>query len=162
MMKRMATYFVAIYLAALVGAAVPNAQAADGCKRKDLEDITEKYLASLREHTTSALPLASTVKFTENGVGKQVGKGFWETAGKPLLQRTLIDTQKCGTGTIAVMEEKYTKPAETPGRGGMMGGMMGAKPKPLPAEGTIRPMLFAARLKVDKGKITEIETIIAP
>jgi hypothetical protein len=161
MMKRMATYFVAICFAALVCAAVPNAQAADSCKRKDLEDITEKYFASLHEHSTSALPLASNIKFTENGVEKEVGKSFWETAGEPLLKRTLIDTEKCGTGTIAVMEERFTKAAETPVGGGMTGGMMGAKPKPMPAEGTIRPILFAVRLKVNDGKITEIETIIA-
>jgi len=160
-MKRMAIYFAAICFAALVSAAVPSAQAADSCQRKDLEEITNKYFASLQEHSTSALPLASNVKFTENGIEKEVGKGFWETAGKPLLQRTLIDTQKCGIGTIAVIEEKYTKPAAAPKRGGMMGGMPGAKPKPVPAEGTLRPILFAARLKVDSGKISEIETIIA-
>jgi hypothetical protein len=33
--------------------------------------------------------------------------------------------------------------------------------KELPKEGTIRPILFANRLKTDNGKITEIETIIA-
>jgi len=31
----------------------------------------------------------------------------------------------------------------------------------MPDEGTVRPILFAARLKVEKGKIAEIETIIA-
>ena len=31
----------------------------------------------------------------------------------------------------------------------------------MPEEGTVRPILFAARLKVEKGKITEIETIVA-
>jgi hypothetical protein len=158
MIKRIAAYFVATCFAASVCAAVLHAQAGDSCKRKDLEDITEKYFTSLQEHSTAALPLATTVKFTENGVEKEVGKGFWETAGKPLLRRTLIDTQKCGTGTIAVIEEKFTKAAAgTPAKGGMMG----AKPKPMPAEGTIRPILFAARLKADNGKITEIETMIA-
>ena len=34
-------------------------------------------------------------------------------------------------------------------------------PKEMPKEGTIRPILFANRLKVENGKITEIETIIA-
>ena len=36
-----------------------------------------------------------------------------------------------------------------------------AGPKELPKEGTVRPILFANRLKVENGKITEIETIIA-
>ena len=32
---------------------------------------------------------------------------------------------------------------------------------PMPEEGTVRPILFAARLKIEKGKIIEIETIVA-
>jgi hypothetical protein len=229
MMRRMTTYFLVISFAALVLAASAYAQAgAAGCARGDLQDIMDKYIASLQAHSTSGLPLASTVKFTENGVIKEVGKGFWETSGKPLLKRTLIDTQKCNMAIITVVEEKYTKPAGgTPARGGMGGfgggapggggmGGPGAKPqpfggggggpmqavagggagggggfgggapggggfggggfggggapggggmfgsaKPAPAEGTIRPILFAARLKAEKGKITEIETIVA-
>jgi hypothetical protein len=41
-----------------------------------------------------------------------------------------------------------------------MGSMFGG-PKTMPEEGTVRPILFASRLKVEKGKITEIETIVA-
>ncbi len=162
-------------------AAVSNDQAGgDSCTREDLIKITDKYFESLQEHKTSGLPLASTAKFTENGVKKDVGTGFWETAGKPLLRRTLIDTKKCVTATIAVIEEPFSSktvgsgfggpgmsgggapggakpPGGTPGgAGGMFGG-----PKEMPEEGTIRPILFATRLKVEKGKITEIETIIA-
>jgi hypothetical protein len=156
-MKRMAAFFLAILLAAWASPATMNAQT--GCKRADLNGIVDKYLASLTNHNSSSLPLASTVKFTENGDEKAVGKGFWETAGKPLLKITLIDTQKCGAHIQAVMEEPFS--AKTVGSASM-GGMMGAaKPKPMPAEGTVRPILFAARLKVENAKITEIETIIA-
>jgi hypothetical protein len=156
-MKRMAPLFLALLLIAY--GSLTNAQA--GCKRKDLDGIVEKYIASLTAHSSSKLPLAFNVKFTENGVEKAVGKGFWETSGKPLLKLTLIDTQKCGAHIHAVMEEKYSAQAVgSPGRGGMSG-MMGAKPKPRPEEGVLRPILFGARLKVDKKKITEIETIIA-
>ena len=37
----------------------------------------------------------------------------------------------------------------------------GIKPPPLPSEGTIRPILFGVRLRVENRKISEIETIIA-
>jgi hypothetical protein len=122
--------------------------------------------------------------------------GFWETAGKPLLKRTLIDTRKCVTATMAVMEEPFSsktvgsapKAGMSGGGGGMFGGgapkvapggAPGGAPKavpgglpggaggmfggsgPMPEEGTVRPILFSARLKVEKGKITEIETIVA-
>ena len=192
-----------------------SAQTGEGsCSREDLTKITDKYFESIQEHKVSDLPLASTVKFTENGVKKDVGEGFWETAGKPLLKRTLIDTKKCVTATMAVMEEPFSSktvgsasksgmggggmfgggapkaapggapggapkaapggapkaapggapkavPGGTPGGAGGGLGAMFAGPATMPEEGTVRPILFAARLKVEKGKITEIETIVA-
>jgi hypothetical protein len=198
MMKRMARCFLTVSFLAFVCAAISNAQTgASSCTREDLTKITNKYFESIQEHKTSDLPLASTAKFTENGVKIDVGKGFWETAGKPLLRRTLIDTGKCVTATIAVMEEPFNpKTVGSSAAGGMGGGMFGGGapkaapggapkatpggapkdvpggipggagamfggPKEMPAEGTVRPILFAARLKVEKGKVTEIETIIA-
>jgi hypothetical protein len=151
----------------------------------------DKYFKSITAHNPSILPLAPDAKFTENGVEKDVGEGFWNTAGKPLLKRILIDTKKCSAAVIAVIEEKFD--SKTVGQGGMrgsggggMGGpgggpgskaksapksgpgggsgglaaMMG-QPKEMPAEGTIRPILFAVRLKVENDKVTEIETIVA-
>ena len=184
-MKRTAILFMTVCLTALLCAAVSNAQ--DSCTREELNKITDMYFKSIQKHTTSGLPLASTVKFTENGVIKEVGTGFWESAGKPLLRRTLIDTKKCTTATISVMEEPFSSKTVGEGFGGSgaPGGPgapkipAGAKkppagqagdgnvaalfagPKELPKEGTVRPILFANRLKVENGKITEIETIIA-
>ena len=198
-MKRIALLFMAVCLTSFVCAEVSNAQTGgDSCTREDLNKITDMYFESIQKHTTSDLPLASTVKFTENGVIKDVGKGFWETAGKPLLRRTLIDTKKCTTATISVIEEPFSsKTVESgmmgggpgmagggapggakPGAGAPGGGGFGAKPpagqsgdgnvaalfagpKEMPEEGTVRPILFASRLKVENGKIAEIETIIA-
>ena len=189
-MKRMARCFLTVSFLVFVCAAISNAQAGkNGCTREDLTKITNKYFESIQEHKTSDLPLASTAKFTENGVKKDVGKGFWETAGKPLLRLTLIDTGKCVAATIAVMEEPFSsKTVGSSPAGGMGGGTFGGGapkaapggapkdvpggipggagamfggPKEMPAEGTVRPILFAARLKVEKGKVTEIETIIA-
>jgi hypothetical protein len=199
-MKRIARCFLTASFLAFVCAAASNAQTGeDRCTREDLTKITDKYFESIQEHKASDLPLASTAKFTENGVNKDVGKGFWETAGKPLLRRTLIDTGKCVTATIAVMEEPFSSktvgsspaggmgggagmfgggapkvapggaPKTAPGGapkdvpGGIPGGASGmfGGPKEMPQEGTVRPILFAARLKVEKGKVTEIETIVA-
>ena len=186
-MKRTAILFMTVCLTAFVCASISNAQ--DSCSREDLMKITDKYFESIQKHTTSGLPLASTAKFTENGIVKEVGKGFWESAGNPLLKRTLVDTQKCVTATIAVVEEPFNSktvgegfgsdfgaggapatakaptgakkpPAGAPGGGGGLGAMFSG-PKELPKEGTVRPILFANRLKVENGKITEIETIIA-
>jgi len=216
-MKRFALVFLTAGFVVLICAAASSAQTGEGsCSREELAKITDKYFESIQQHKTSGLPVASTAKFTENAVLKDVGEGFWETAGKPLLKRTLIDTKKCVTATMAVMEEPFsskTVGSASGGRGGFGGGMMGggarggasggapgagnvaggpagpggarggapggmmdgsapggaggglgamfAGPATMPEEGTVRPILFAARLKVEKGKITEIETIIA-
>jgi hypothetical protein len=203
-MKRIAPFLLTACLAVFVFAAVSNAQTGkDTCTREDLTKITDRYFESIQQHKTSDLPLASTIKFTENGVQKDTGKGFWETAGKPLLKRTLIDTTKCVTATMAVMEEPFSAktvgspsmgggrgigggpgipgggaasgggagmPGGSAGSGGARGGIPGGGvisadmfrgSGPMPDEGTVRPILFAARLKVEKGKIAEIETIIA-
>ena len=101
--------FSAVSFLVFASAAVSNAQTGDSsCSREDLTKIMNSYFESIQAHKTSGLPLASTVKFTENGVQKDVGKGIWETAGKPLLRRDLIDTKKCVTATIAVIEEPFS------------------------------------------------------
>jgi len=128
------------------------------CSRQALKSVIDKYFAALQAHDPGMLPLAPTAKFTENGVEMPIGKGFWQTAGKTLLRRDVIDTQKCATHTMAVIEEKFD-----PGTVGkpMTPALPGVKPKPLPAPGTLRPILFGARLKVQNDKVSEIETIIA-
>ncbi len=191
-MKRIALFSLTICLTTFVYAAASNARTAeDSCTREDLTKITDMYFEAIQAHKISGLPIAPTVKFTENGVKKDVGTGIWETAGKPLLRRSLIDTQKCTTATIAVIEEPFDSktigsgmmaggpgmagggapvpaktpagaPAGTPAAPGGDGAFaMFGGPKEMPKEGTIRPILFANRLKIENGKITEIETIIA-
>jgi len=155
-MKRIALWLL---LPMLGWGSIPAAKAQavlSGCTREALKGITDKYFAALGKRDPSGLPLASNVKFTENGVELAVGKGFWQTAGRPLLKRTLIDTVKCGTHTNAVMEERFSSKTV-----GASTDYPGIKPQPLPAEGTIRPILFGVRLRVENQKISEIETIIA-
>ncbi|GEM_PF-451945 len=190
-MKRTALFLMMACI--ILFAAGSNAQAKDdSCTREALTKITEMYFEAIQTHSTSGLPLAPKVKFTENGIVKEVGKGFFETAGKPLLRRTLIDTKKCTTATIAVIEEPFDSktvgsgmmaggpgmagapapapakknPAGSPGNGeavatGSVPSAMFGGAKEMPKEGTIRPILFANRLKIENGKVTEIETIIA-
>ena len=92
-MKRSALVFLTAGFIAFVCAAASSAQAEDGCTREDLTKIADEYFVSIREHKASDLPLASTVKFTENGVKTDVGKGFWETSRQAHAQ-TRIDRYK--------------------------------------------------------------------
>ncbi len=102
-----------------------------GCTRENLKAITDKFFTALETHNPSGVPLASGVRYTENGIVVAVGKGSWETAGKLTFKRGLIDTQKCGTHTQTIIDENG------------------------------KSMLYGVRLKVDKEKISEIEAILA-
>jgi hypothetical protein len=159
---RMALLGGTILLLVVGSCTVALAQTGAACSRDSLKGIANKYFAALEAHNPAGLPLASNVKYTENGIALPVGKGFWETAGKTLLRRDLLDTEKCGTHSNVVIEEKYTAPkaAAAAGKPAAKAAFPGMEVK-LPPDGTIRPILFGVRLKVENEKITEIETIIA-
>jgi hypothetical protein len=145
-----------ICLVVLGCALAANAQAP--CTRDSLKGYIQKYFAALEAHNPSSLPLASNAKYTENGVEMAVGKGFWQTAGKTLLKRDLLDTLKCGTHSNVVIEEKYIAPkTAAPAPKAMFPGME----VKLPPDGTNRPILYGVRLKVENEKISEIETFVA-
>lgn len=101
------------------------------CTRESLKAITDKFFTALEAHNPSSAPLASGVKYTENGIVVALGKGSWETAGKTTFKRGMVDTKKCGTHTQAIIDENG------------------------------KPMLYGVRLKVDSEKISEIEAIVA-
>ena len=104
----------------------------DECTRENLDSITDNFFSALEAHNAAGAPLASNVRYTENGIEVPIGKGVWETVIKTTFRRGMVDTQKCGTHTQTVMEEK-----DNP-----------------------KPVLYGVRLKVDENKISEIEAII--
>jgi hypothetical protein len=121
----------AVWLVILGSNAAAIAQTSGAaCTREGLKAITDKFFTALEAHNPSGAPLASGVKYTENGTVVAVGKGTWTTAGKTMFNRGMVDTQKCGTHTQAIIDE---------------GG---------------KSILYGVRLKVDKDKISEIEAIV--
>ncbi len=102
------------------------------CTRENLNSITDKFFSALEAHNPAHAPLASNARYTENGIEVPPGKGVWETVTKTTFKRGMADTQKCGTHTQAVMEEK----------------------------GNPKPILYGVRLKVEDNTITEIEAIV--
>lgn len=107
---------------------------AQNCTRDSLKAIIGSYFSAVEAHNSTLLRTAPNVRFTENGKEVQLGDGFFQSGGKLLFQRNLIDTERCGTLTEAVVDETVN--------------------------GTTAPVLMAVRLRVDSGKLSEIETII--
>lgn len=100
------------------------------CNRACLERVVDQYLAAVVAHNPSTLPLSADVKYTENNQVLPVGDGFWKTAqGRGNYTHYFADPEM---GQVAYM-----------------GTMMEA--------GT--PLLMSLRLRVELGRITEIETV---
>jgi hypothetical protein len=119
-------------IAALAAASIP-VQAA-GCKRPALKSMIADYFKAVQSHDMSALPTAANVRITENGQVMQPGTGFFQSGGAVLLERDLIDTQRCGAVSEAVTDETVN--------------------------GAQTLAVMAVRLKVAHGKVTEIEQLV--
>jgi hypothetical protein len=112
------------------GSATGGSGGSAGCTRELLRSTITAYFTALAAHSASTLPLASNVKFTENGVVRTVGtQGLWMTAGAVKYSQSALDVEICSSATHAVVPE----------------GSM--------------DIAFALRLKLVNQQITEIETI---
>jgi len=101
------------------------------CDRKCLYGFVDQYLAALVAKDPARLPWAAHVKFTENNVELEVGWGAWGTI--TALGAEDFRAADPSTGQVAyygVIDER------------------GAK------------SFYAMRMKIDDGKIAEVETII--
>jgi hypothetical protein len=100
------------------------------CDRACLENLVNQYLAAVVAHNPKPLPLSEDVMYTENNQVMKVGDGFWKTAE--------------GLGNY----KHYFADPEF-GQVAFMGTMMEAG----------QPLLLSLRLRVELGRITEIESV---
>jgi hypothetical protein len=106
--------------------------AQEECARACLNGLVDQYLTAIVAHDPSRLPLAKSVKFTEDGVGLKPGDGLWATASGLGTYKLYFDEPANGEAdAFAVVQENGT------------------------------PALLALRLKVVHRQITEIETLVA-
>jgi hypothetical protein len=100
------------------------------CDRACLESVVDQYLAALVAHDPKRLPLSSDVRYTENDQVLDIGDGFWKTVqGAGNYKHIFADPE---FGEVALM-------------------------------GTMReaggPILMSLRLRIQLGRITEIESL---
>lgn len=119
------------FLTLLTGALLwSGANAAAACDRECLRGHVTQYLHALVAHDHSTLPLADSVRFTENSVEQELGAGLWRTATKLRgYRQDFIDERAGVVGSHVVIEES------------------GA------------PVLLVLRLKIEDELVTEIETV---
>jgi hypothetical protein len=100
------------------------------CDRACLERVVHQYLDALVAHDPAGLPLSRDVRYTENNQPLAVGDGFWKTVqGRGNYLHLFADPE---FGQVAAM-------------------------------GTMReagePLLLSLRLRIELGRITEIESV---
>jgi len=114
-------------------AQAPSASAAGSdCDRACLTSLVDQYLAALVKHDPNGLPMAKDVKFTENTATLPLGDGLWVGASEAptTFKVYAADPTSHQIGFYGVMKE-FNK-----------------------------PIILALRLKVEGGKITEIEHVV--
>jgi hypothetical protein len=133
---RAALVVLVLIVAALGGRMAIVVDAATGpiplnCNRACLEGVVDQFLAALVAHDPKRAPLSKDVKYTENNQVIDVGDGFWKTVqGQGKYKHYFADPE---FGQVA-----------------FMGTMMEAG----------APLLYSLRLRIELGRITEIESIL--
>ncbi len=114
-------------------AAISTAANAAKCDRACLDQTVETYIAAMVAHNPSQVAFAANVKFVENTVPMKPGEGLWKTAsqGPTTFKIYVPDPVSQQVGFLCVMTESG------------------------------KPIQFGLRLKLQNGKITEAEHLIA-
>jgi hypothetical protein len=100
------------------------------CNRTCLEGLIDQYLAAVVAHDPKRLPLSEDAIYTENNQVLKVGDGFWKTAaGIGNYKHVFADPESGQVGFMGTMQE------------------------------TGAPLLMSLRLRIELGRITEIESI---
>jgi hypothetical protein len=125
---------MAMYLLAALGpgaALTAEPPTRFSCDRTCLAAIADLYFEALAAHDPARLPLAPNLKYTETGIVKPLGQGLWKTAeGLPRYRLNLYDPETGGIGIHAVLKERGVE------------------------------TMLALRLKVESGRITEVEALV--
>jgi hypothetical protein len=129
--------FVGILVVSLFVDTAPAQIGNGNCERACLEGWVERYFEAVIDNDPSSLPLAENVRFTEDGVRLAIGDGLWNTMKRrgsfSLFVADVPAGQVAFIGTIA---EDHGNPAMD------------------------NPGLIALRLRIEDGRISEIEQII--
>jgi hypothetical protein len=113
-----------------VALAAQTKSPAPDCGRKCLATMLDKYFDSVAKHKSSELPASSNVRVTENAVEIKFGEGLWQHGGPAKFRIDAIDPENGQIASMAVVTDRD------------------------------KPALELVRLKIEKKKATEIETLV--
>lgn len=82
---------LAVAIVAAVSLRAADTSGSKRCGHACLQGFVDSYLDALAKHDPSTLPVAPSVKFTENGKALKLGEGFWKTAGASAYRLYALD-----------------------------------------------------------------------
>jgi len=122
--------FLPVGVLVLAAMTMSGAQAAD-CDRACLKSMITKYVDAMVAHDPSRLPLATTVRFTEDSQELKLGEGLWKTVTKKGdFRQDYIDLKKQIAASHVMLYEENAQ------------------------------VLYSVALRVADQKITGIETLV--
>src|SRR4029078_8510946 len=109
-MKKSVSGSVTLFASATVLAAtitmVPAETAEGDCNRECLRGFITQYLNAMVAHTPCSLPVATTVRFTDDTVEMKLGGGLWKQASKIRPYRLdILDVAQGIAASPVVVEE---------------------------------------------------------
>jgi hypothetical protein len=108
------------------------------CDRACLEGWVDRYLDAVVANDPAGVALADTIRFTENGQRLEIGDGLWNSLkSKGTYRLYTADVPAGRVAFIGTIAEDHANPA------------MDA------------PALIALRLKIENGRISEVEQFVA-
>lgn len=120
----------------------PPAPSAGACNRACLEGFVDRFLEAFVKHDPKLLPLARTVRFTENGQRLEVGDGSWRSmVGRGSYRLFVADPQAGAVAFIGTLREESNPTRNDPNKHDAL-------------------VLVALRLKIANQQIVEIETFV--
>jgi len=126
-----------VLLAFLIPGWLPVSAIAQDCDRACLEGFVDSYLDALVENNPDAVPLASNVRFTENGQQLRLRDGLWQTMqAKGSYKIFVADVPAQQIAFIGNIYEEHRDPAQ------------------------MTPALLALRLRIRDQAISEIEHFV--
>ena len=119
------------FAAASIAQQLPVGPISLKCDRKCLESVIDDYLAALVAHDPSKLPLSADIRYSENEQMMDIGDGFWNTvSARGNYSHYFADPEAGQAGFIGTMVEGKNK------------------------------LLYALRIRIQLGRITEVETSV--
>jgi len=133
-MKKRTILFTILLCVFFVGCGGSGAKDAATADREPLIRLMDQYLTALQKHDPTGVPLASNVKLVENITPTPIGEGLWKTmTGGPTDFKVYVsDPVSNQIAFLGIIE----------------------------SDGN--PRFLSARLKVENGRITEIDHMVSP